>query len=49
MRILMAAALIANAASQLVVGEGLYHALAKITLARFAATGTEQPAQPAGA
>ncbi|MDB5653614.1 MAG: eriC, partial [Tardiphaga sp.] len=34
---LMAAALIANAASQLVVSEGLYHALAKITLARFAA------------
>jgi H+/Cl- antiporter ClcA len=32
---LMAAALIANAASQLVVSEGLYHALAKITLARF--------------
>jgi H+/Cl- antiporter ClcA len=35
---LMAAALIANAASQLVVSEGLYHALAKIALARFAET-----------
>jgi H+/Cl- antiporter ClcA len=33
---LMAAALIANAASQLVLEEGLYHALARITLARFA-------------
>jgi len=33
---LMAAALIANAASQLVLDEGLYHALARITLARFA-------------
>jgi len=34
---LMAAALIANGASQLVLSEGLYHALARITLARFAA------------
>jgi len=33
---LMAAALIANAASQLVLDEGLYHALARITLTRFA-------------
>jgi len=33
---LMAAALIANGASQLVLSEGLYHALARITLARFA-------------
>jgi H+/Cl- antiporter ClcA len=33
---LMTAALIANGASQLVVGEGLYHALAKITLSRIA-------------
>ncbi len=34
---LMAAALIANAASQMIVSEGLYHALAKIMLARFKA------------
>jgi len=41
---LMAAALIANGASQLVVSEGLYHALAKITLARFAAADGDAPA-----
>jgi len=35
--------LIANAASQLVVNEGLYHALAKITLARFAASSAADP------
>ena len=43
---LMAAALIANGASQLVVSEGLYHALAKITLARFSAA-AEGPLSPA--
>lgn len=36
---LMAAALIANAASRVVLEEGLYHALAKLSLARFAAPG----------
>lgn len=44
---LMAAALIANGASQLVLSEGLYHALAKITLARFAATEPEVAPQTA--
>jgi H+/Cl- antiporter ClcA len=38
---LMASALIANAASQLVLNEGLYHALAKITLLRFASESTD--------
>lgn len=48
---LMAAALIANAASQLVLEEGLYHALARITLMRFApaaGVATNPPAHPAG-
>jgi H+/Cl- antiporter ClcA len=39
---LMAAALIANGASHLVTKEGLYHALAKITLARFEAGASSQ-------
>jgi H+/Cl- antiporter ClcA len=39
---LMMAALIANAASQLVLREGLYHALAKITLARFGSADSQQ-------
>lgn len=43
---LMMAAVIANASSQLVIGEGLYHALAKITQRRFAAEAEQNGAQP---
>jgi H+/Cl- antiporter ClcA len=45
---MMMAALIANASSQLVLNEGLYHALAKITLRRFASeAATPKPDAPA--